>query len=474
MGRKMKTMDGNNAAAYASYAFTDVAAIYPITPSSTMAEVTDKWATAGQKNIFGRTVQVTEMQSEAGASGTVHGSLAAGALTTTYTASQGLLLMIPNMYKIAGELLPCVFNVSARALASHALSIFGDHQDVMACRQTGFAMLASTNPQEAMDLGAVAHLTTIKGKVPFLHFFDGFRTSHEYQKVACWDYADLAEMVDWDAIAEFRHGALNPEHPAQRGTAQNPDVFFQAKEAANKYYEAIPALTQEYMDKVNAKIGTDYKLFNYYGAADAETVIIAMGSVNDTIAETVDYMNANGEKVGMIKVRLYRPFSIDHFIAAIPDSVKKIVVLDRTKESGAIGEPLYLDVVAAVENSKFAGTPIFGGRFGLGSKDTTPAQIIADYAKENEAIEIKSGFMEGKVISIDEIKTLAATPSKEVLIAKIMGSLNSPVSSVVRLLNTIVEGGTEIADLVAAKKSEAPAEAAEAEAPAQEEAPAAE
>ena len=379
MARKMKTMDGNTAAAYASYAFTDVAAIYPITPSSNMAEVTDKWAAAGQKNIFGRTVQVTEMQSEAGASGTVHGSLTAGALTTTYTASQGLLLMIPNMYKIAGELLPCVFNVSARALASHALSIFGDHQDVMACRQTGFAMLASTNPQEAMDLGAIAHLTTIKGKVPFLHFFDGFRTSHEYQKVACWDYDELAELVDWDAINDFRQNSLNPAHPAQRGTAQNPDIFFQAKEAANNYYNAIPELCQSYMDKVNAKIGTDYKLFNYYGASDAETVIVAMGSANDTIAETVDYMNANGEKVGMIKVRLYRPFSTAHFIDAIPASVKKIVVLDRTKESGSVGEPLYLDVVAALAGSKFAGTPIYGGRYGLGSKDTTPAQIIAAF-----------------------------------------------------------------------------------------------
>ncbi len=366
MGRKMKTMDGNNAAAYASYAFTDVAAIYPITPSSTMAEVTDKWAAAGQKNIFGRTVQVTEMQSEAGAAGTVHGSLTAGALTTTYTASQGLLLMIPNMYKIAGELLPCVFNVSARALASHALSIFGDHQDVMACRQTGFAMLASTNPQEAMDLGAVAHLTTIKARVPFLHFFDGFRTSHEYQKVACWDYKDLAEMVDWDAINEFRRGSLNPEHPAQRGTAQNPDVFFQAKEAVNKYYQAVPEICQSYMDKVNEKIGTDYKLFNYYGAADAETVIIAMGSVCDTIEETVDYMNARGDKVGLIKIRLYRPFSVKHFIDAIPDSVKKLVVLDRTKESGAVGEPVYLDVCAAVAESKFASVPVYGGRFGLG------------------------------------------------------------------------------------------------------------
>ena len=372
-------MDGNTAAAFASYAFTDVAAIYPITPSSNMAEVTDKWAAAGQKNIFGQTVKVTEMQSEAGAAGTVHGSLTAGALTTTYTASQGLLLMLPNMYKIAGELLPCVFTVSARALASHALSIFGDHQDVMACRQTGFAMLASTNPQEAMDLGAVAHLTTIKGRVPFLHFFDGFRTSHEYQKVACWDYETLAKMVDWDALNAFRRGSLNPEHPAQRGTAQNPDIFFQAKEAVNKYYDAIPDLTQEYMDKVNAEIGTDYKLFNYYGAADAEHVIVAMGSVCDTIEETIDYLNANGQKVGMIKVRLYRPFSAKHLIDAIPATVKKISVLDRTKESGSVGEPLYLDVVAALQGSKFADCEIFGGRYGLGSKDTTPAQIIAVY-----------------------------------------------------------------------------------------------
>ncbi|MCI8979307.1 MAG: pyruvate:ferredoxin (flavodoxin) oxidoreductase [Clostridia bacterium] len=379
MARKMKTMDGNNAAAYASYAFTDVAAIYPITPSSTMAEVTDKWSAAGQKNIFGRTVKVVEMQSEAGAAGAVHGSLTAGALTTTYTASQGLLLMIPNMYKIAGEQLPCVFNVSARALASHALSIFGDHQDVMACRQTGFAMLASTNPQEAMDLGAVAHLSTIKGRIPFIHFFDGFRTSHEYQKVACWDYEDLSEMLDWDALNDFRRKSLNPEHPAQRGTAQNPDVFFQAKEASNKAYDAIPAVVQAYMDKVNSKIGSDYKLFNYYGAQDAEEVIIAMGSVCDTIEETVDYLNANGKKVGLIKVRLFRPFSIEHFVEAIPSTVKKISVLDRTKEPGSIGEPLYLDVVAALRDSKFADVPVYSGRYGLGSKDTTPAQIIAVY-----------------------------------------------------------------------------------------------
>ena len=377
MARKMKTMDGNNAAAYASYAFTDVAAIYPITPSSTMAEVTDKWSAAGQKNIFGRTVRVVEMQSEAGAAGAVHGSLTAGALTTTYTASQGLLLMIPNMYKIAGEQLPCVFNVSARALASHALSIFGDHQDVMACRQTGFAMLASTNPQEAMDLGAVAHLSTIKGKIPFIHFFDGFRTSHEYQKVACWDYADLADMLDWDALNDFRRKSLNPEHPAQRGTAQNPDVFFQAKEASNKAYDAIPEVVEEYMNKVNEKIGSDYKLFNYYGAEDADEVIIAMGSVCDTISETVDYLNANGRKVGLVKVRLYRPFSVKHLVAAIPSTVKKISVLDRTKEPGSIGEPLYLDVVAALRDTEFANVPVYTGRYGLGSKDTTPAQIIA-------------------------------------------------------------------------------------------------
>ena len=379
MARKMKTMDGNNAAAYASYAFTDVAAIYPITPSSTMAEVTDKWAAAGMKNIFGRPVKVVEMQSEAGAAGAVHGSLTAGAFTTTYTASQGLLLMIPNMYKIAGEFLPCVFNVSARALASHALSIFGDHQDVMACRQTGFAMLSSCNPQEAMDLGAVAHLSTVKARVPFVHFFDGFRTSHEYQKVACWDYEDLKDMIDMDAVAAFRRGSLNPEHPAQRGTAQNPDVFFQAKEAANKYYDATPAVVEEYMNKVNEKIGTDYKLFNYYGAEDAEQIIIAMGSVCDTISETVDYLNANGEKVGLIKVRLYRPFSVEHLINAIPDTVKKISVLDRTKESGSVGEPLYLDVAAALTGTKFANVPVYSGRYGLGSKDTTPAQIIAVY-----------------------------------------------------------------------------------------------
>ncbi len=379
MARKMKTMDGNNAAAWASYAFTDVAAIYPITPSSTMAEVTDQWATQGRKNLFGNTVKIAEMQSEGGAAGAVHGSLTAGALTTTYTASQGLLLMIPNMYKMAGELLPAVINVSARALASHALSIFGDHQDIYACRQTGYAMLASGNPQEAMDLGAVAHLTTIEASVPFIHFFDGFRTSHEYQKVACWSNEDLAEMVNFEKIDEFRKRSLNPEHPAQRGTAQNGDVFFQAREACNKFYDAVPEICQMYMDKVNAKIGTDYKLFNYYGAEDAETVIVAMGSVCDTITETVDYLNGKGEKVGVIKVRLYRPFSADHFVAAIPDSAKRIVVLDRTKEPGSIGEPLYLDVCASIINSKFKSAEVFGGRYGLASKNTTPAQIIAAF-----------------------------------------------------------------------------------------------
>ena len=382
--RKMKTMDGNTAAAYVSYAFTDVAAIYPITPSSPMADVTDKWAAQGKKNLFGETVKVTEMESEGGAAGAVHGSLTAGALTTTYTASQGLLLMIPNMYKIAGELLPAVIDVSARALASHALSIFGDHQDVYACRQTGFAMLASTNAQEIMDLGAVAHLSAIKGRVPFLHFFDGFRTSHEYQKVAVWDNEDLADMLDYDAVNEFRHRSLNPEHPAQRGTAQNPDVFFQAREASNKYYDALPSVVEDYMNQVNEKLGTNYGLFNYVGAPDAEHVIVAMGSVCDTIGEAIDYLNANGEKVGLVKVRLYRPFVGDKLVECLPDTVKQISVLDRTKEPGAIGEPLYLDVVAALNGTKFNNVTIFGGRYGLGSKDTTPAQIIAVYRNKDK------------------------------------------------------------------------------------------
>ena len=385
MARKMKTMDGNTAAAHASYAFTDVAAIFPITPSSPMAEITDKWATEGKKNIFGNTVKLTEMQSEAGAAGAVHGALAAGALTTTYTASQGLLLMIPNMYKIAGELLPCVINVSARALATHALSIFGDHQDVYACRATGFAMLCSSSVQEVMDLGAVAHLATIKGRVPFLHFFDGFRTSHEIQKIEMWDYDDLKEMVDMDAVNDFRRRALNPEHPVLRGSAQNPDIYFQGREAQNKYYDEIPGIVEEYMDKVNAKIGTDYKLFNYYGAPDAESVIVAMGSVCDTITETIDHMVAAGEKVGVVKVRLYRPFVAERLIEAIPDTVKVINVIDRTKEPGSAGEPLYLDVVTALKGSKFDGVTINAGRYGLGSKDTTPAQIMATFANKDKA-----------------------------------------------------------------------------------------
>ena len=380
MARKMKTMDGNHAAAHASYAFSDVAAIYPITPSSVMAEATDEWATQGRKNIFGQEVQVTEMQSEAGAAGAVHGSLAAGALTTTYTASQGLLLMIPNLYKIAGEQLPGVINVSARALASHALCIFGDHSDVMACRQTGCAMLCESSVQEVMDLTPVAHLAAIKGKVPFINFFDGFRTSHEIQKIETWDYEDLKDMADMDAIQAFRDHALNPNHPCQRGSAQNPDIFFQAREACNPYYDALPAVVQEYMDKVNAKIGTDYKLFNYYGAADAEHVIVAMGSVCDTIEETIDYLNEKeGTKLGLVKVRLYRPFRADKLVEAIPSTCEQISVLDRTKEPGSEGEPLYLDVVAALKGTQFHDVAIASGRYGLGSKDTTPAQIKAVY-----------------------------------------------------------------------------------------------
>ena len=377
MARKMKTMDGNQAAAHASYAYTEVAAIYPITPSSVMPEHVDEWATEGRKNIFGQTVQVTEMQSEAGAAGAVHGSLSAGALTTTFTASQGLLLMIPNLYKVAGEQLPGVFNVSARALASHALNIFGDHSDVYACRQTGAAMLCESSVQEVMDLTPVAHCAALKGKLPFINFFDGFRTSHEIQKIETWDYEDLKDLVDMDAIDAFRNHALNPNHPCQRGSAQNPDIFFQAREACNPYYDAMPAIVQEYMDKVNEKIGTDYKLFNYYGAADAEKVIIAMGSVCDTIEETIDYLTAAGEKVGVVKVRLYRPFCAQALIDAIPDTVKYINVLDRTKEPGAQGEPLFLDVVSALKGSKFDAVPVNGGRYGLGSKDTTPAQIVA-------------------------------------------------------------------------------------------------
>ncbi len=394
MARKMKTMDGNNAVAHVSYAFTDVAAIYPITPSSVMADETDKYAAAGRKNLFGREVQVTEMQSEGGAAGAVHGSLSAGALTTTYTASQGLLLMIPNMYKMSGELLPGVIHVSARSLAFHALSIFGDHSDVYACRQTGYAMLCSNNPQECMDLGAVAHLAAIKGRVPFLHFFDGFRTSHEIQKIETWDYEDLADMLDWDAVDAFRRRSLNPEHPVLHGSAQNPDIFFQTREACNKFYDAVPGIVEEYMDKVNAKIGTNYKPFNYYGAPDADKVIIAMGSVCDTIEETIDYMNAAGNKWGVVEVHLYRPFSAERLVAAIPDTAKYISVIDRTKEPGSIGEPLYLDVVASLADSKFAGVKMTSGRYGIGSKDTTPAHIIAIY-NNMDAADSKKRFTVG-------------------------------------------------------------------------------
>ena len=379
MARKFKTMDGNNAAAYVSYAFTEVAGIYPITPSSPMADYVDQWAAQGQKNIFGTTVKVIEMQSEAGAAGTVHGSLAAGALTTTYTASQGLLLMIPNMYKIAGELLPCVFHVSARTVAAQSLNIFGDHSDVMACRQTGFAMLAEGNVQEVMDLAPVAHLSAIKGRVPFINFFDGFRTSHEIQKVAIWDYKDLAEMVDMDAVEAFRKRALNPEHPTMRGSHENGDIFFQHREASNKYYDALPEIVEEYMGKVNAKLGTDYQLFNYSGAADADRVIIAMGSICDVAEEVIDYLNAHGEKVGLVKVRLYRPFRADKLLAAIPATAKKIAVLDRTKEPGALGDPLYLDVITALAGAGITDKTVVAGRYGLGSKDTPPKSVFAVY-----------------------------------------------------------------------------------------------
>ena len=379
MARKFKSMDGNNAAAYVSYAFTEVAGIYPITPSSPMADLVDQWAAAGQKNIFGTTVKVCEMQSEAGASGTVHGSLATGAMTTTYTASQGLLLMIPNMYKIAGELLPCVFHVSARTVSSHALNIFGDHSDVMACRQTGFAMLAEGNVQEVMDLAPVAHLAAIEGRVPFLNFFDGFRTSHEIQKVAVWDYEDLKEMCDMEAVDAFRKHALNPERPNMRGSHENGDIFFQHREACNPYYDALPDVVEKYMGKINEKLGTDYQLFNYYGAADADRVIIAMGSICDVAEEVIDYMNAHGEKVGLIKVRLYRPWRADKLLAAIPAACKKIAVLDRTKEPGSQGEPLYMDVVTALANAGKNDITVIGGRYGLGSKDTPPRSVFAVY-----------------------------------------------------------------------------------------------
>ncbi len=409
MARKFKTMDGNTAAAHVSYAFTEVAGIYPITPSSPMADNVDQWAAAGRKNIFGQPVKVIEMQSEAGAAGTVHGSLAAGALTTTYTASQGLLLMIPNMYKISGELLPGVFHVSARTVASHALNIFGDHSDVMACRQTGFAMLAEGNVQEVMDLAAVAHLAAIEGRVPFLNFFDGFRTSHEIQKVAIWDYDDLAEMVDWKAIEDFRARALNPERPVMRGSHENGDIFFQHREACNKYYDAIPDIVEEYMGKVNAKLGTNYQLFNYYGAPDADRVIIAMGSICDVAEEVIDYLNAHGEKVGLIKVRLYRPFRADKLLSAIPATCKKIAVLDRTKEPGAQGEPLYLDVVTALANAGRTDISVIGGRYGLGSKDTPPASVFAVYEELAKA-EPKRQFTIGIVDDVTNM-SLEEKPS---------------------------------------------------------------
>ena len=413
MAKKFKTMDGNNAAAHCAYAFTEVATIYPITPSSTMAEYVDEWSAKGLKNIFGQTVDVCEMQSEAGAAGAVHGSLQGGALTTTFTASQGLLLMIPNMYKIAGELLPCVFHVSARAIAAHALSIFGDHQDVMACRQTGFAMLASGSVQETMDLGGVAHLASIKGRVPFLHFFDGFRTSHEIQKIEVMDYEDLAKLVDYDAIKAFKDNALNPEHPVLRGTAQNPDIYFQGREAANKYYEAIPDIVNDYMAEITKITGREYKPFNYYGAPDATRVIVAMGSACEAIEETVDYLNAMGEKVGVIKVHLYRPFSAKYFFNVLPKTVEKIAVLDRTKEPGSLGEPLYLDVCNLFYGKENAPV-IVGGRYGLGSKDTTPSQINAVF--ENlKADTPKNGFTIGIVddftnLSLPVTKTINAAP----------------------------------------------------------------
>ena len=408
MVRKMKSMDGNNAAAHVSYAFSEVAAIYPITPSSPMADFVDQWSANGLKNIFGTQVKVVEMQSEAGAAGAVHGSLGAGALTTTYTASQGLLLMIPNMYKIAAEQLPAVFHVSARTVSTQALNIFGDHSDVMACRQTGFAMLCEGNVQEVMDLSPVAHLAALEGKVPFINFFDGFRTSHEIQKIAVWDYEDLKDMCDMDAVKEFRQHALNPEHPHMRGSHENGDIFFQHREACNKYYNALPAVVEKYMDKINAKLGTNYGLFNYYGAEDADRVIVAMGSICDVAEEVIDYLNAHGEKVGLVKVRLFRPFAPEKLIEAIPASVKKIAVLDRTKEPGALGEPLYQDVVTALANAGRNDIQVIGGRYGLGSKDTPPASVFAVY-DELKRDEMKRQFTIGIV---DDVTNLSLPEDK--------------------------------------------------------------
>ena len=403
MTREFKSMDGNNAAAYVSYAFTEVAGIYPITPSSPMADLVDQWSAAGQKNIFGTKVKVCEMQSEGGAAGAVHGSLAAGALTTTYTASQGLLLMIPNMYKMAAEQLPCVFHVSARTLATQALSIFGDHSDVMACRQTGFAMLAETNVQEVMDLSAVAHLSAIKGRIPFINFFDGFRTSHEVQKIAVWDYEDLADMCDMEAVSEFREHALNPERPAMRGSHENGDIFFQHREACNGVYDALPAIVEDYMHQVNAKLGTNYELFNYYGAPDADRVIVAMGSFCDVVEEVVDYLNAQGQKVGLVKVRLYRPFVSEKFMAALPATVQKIAVMDRTKEPGALGEPLYMDVINALAHEGRADLTVVGGRYGLASKDTPPSSVFAIY----QELEKDAPAREFTVGIVDDVTNLS-------------------------------------------------------------------
>ena len=408
MERKMKSMDGNNAAAHVSYAFSEVAAIYPITPSSPMADFVDQWSANGLKNIFGTKVKVVEMQSEAGAAGAVHGSLGAGALTTTYTASQGLLLMIPNMYKIAAEQLPAVFHVSARTVSTQALNIFGDHSDVMACRQTGFAMLCEGNVQEVMDLSPVAHLAALEGKVPFINFFDGFRTSHEIQKIAVWDYEDLKDMCDMDAVKEFRAHALNPEHPHMRGSHENGDIFFQHREACNKYYAALPAVGEKYMDKINAKLGTDYQLFNYYGAPDADRVIVAMGSICDVAEEVIDYLNAHGEKVGLVKVRLFRPFAPEKLVAAIPATAKRVAVLDRTKEPGAMGEPLYQDVVTALANAGKNDVQVIGGRYGLGSKDTPPASVFAVY-EELKRDEMKRQFTIGIV---DDVTNLSLPEDK--------------------------------------------------------------